>query len=84
MQHSVSFALLLLAPAALAQQCTLQFDGRIPSGTALKAFDAKNNFFNPQNVFGAGLSLSKVLQLPKQAGSPFDGKGNVPVEVTVR
>ncbi|OLN87531.1 hypothetical protein CCHL11_06116 [Colletotrichum chlorophyti] len=83
MQYSVSFILLSLASAAAAQKCKLQFDGRIPAGTDLKAFDADNKFFNSKNNFGAGLSFSKVLQLPKQAGSPFDGKANVPVEVTI-
>ncbi|KAF6844254.1 hypothetical protein CMUS01_01309 [Colletotrichum musicola] len=78
-----SFSLLSLASAAAAQQCKIQFDGRIPSGTALKALDANNKFFNPQNVFGKGLSFSKVLQLPKQAGSPFDGTASVPIEVTI-
>ncbi|KAI8200254.1 hypothetical protein K4K52_008124 [Colletotrichum sp. SAR 10_76] len=79
-----SFTLLWLASTAAAQKCKIQFDGRIPSGTALKSLDAKNNFFNPQNVFGKGLAFSQVLQLPKQAGSPFDGTKSVPIEVTIR
>ncbi|KAH0440963.1 hypothetical protein CcaCcLH18_02306 [Colletotrichum camelliae] len=78
-----SFTLLWLASTAAAQKCKIQFDGRIPSGTALKSLDAKNNFFNPQNVFGKGLAFSQVLQLPKQAGSPFDGTKSVPIEVTI-
>ncbi|KAJ0386162.1 hypothetical protein COL922a_004925 [Colletotrichum nupharicola] len=78
-----SFTLLWLASTAAAQKCKIQFDGRIPSGTALKSLDAKNNFFNPKNVFGKGLAFSQVLQLPKQAGSPFDGTKSVPVEVTI-
>ncbi|TDZ19912.1 hypothetical protein C8034_v011877 [Colletotrichum sidae] len=78
-----SFTLITLASAVTAQKCKLQFDGRIPSGTALKAFDAKNNFFNPQNVFGKGLSFSQLLQLPKEGASPFDGTKTVPIEVTI-
>ncbi|KAF4930742.1 hypothetical protein CGCVW01_v000739 [Colletotrichum viniferum] len=78
-----SFILLWLASTAAAQKCKIQFDGRIPSGTALKSLDAKNNFFNPQFVFGKGLAFSQVLQLPKQAGSPFDGTKSVPIGVTI-
>nr|XP_036577089.1 uncharacterized protein CTRU02_12984 [Colletotrichum truncatum]KAF6783968.1 hypothetical protein CTRU02_12984 [Colletotrichum truncatum] len=78
-----SFTLLSLASIAAAQKCKIQFDGRVPSGTALKSFDADNKLFNSKNVFGKGLSFSKVLQMPKQAGSLFDGAKNVPTEVTI-
>lgn len=84
MQYYKSFTLLSFASVALAQQCTLQFDGRVATGTEAEAFDAENNLFSPQNVFGAGLSFSKVLQLPNEASSPFDGNDNVPLEVTIR
>ncbi|KAF4773863.1 hypothetical protein HER10_EVM0005598 [Colletotrichum scovillei] len=83
MQYYKSFTLLSFASAAVAQQCTLQFDGRVATGTEAEAFDAENNLFSPQNVFGAGLSFSKVLQLPNEASSPFDGNDNVPLEVTI-
>ncbi|KXH33788.1 hypothetical protein CSAL01_09299 [Colletotrichum salicis] len=83
MQYLKSFTLLSFASVAVAQQCTLQFDGRVATGTEAEAFDAENNLFSPQNVFGAGLSFSKVLQLPNEASSPFDGNDNVPLEVTI-
>ncbi|KAK1659051.1 hypothetical protein BDP55DRAFT_620692 [Colletotrichum godetiae] len=83
MQYFKSFTLLSFASVAVAQQCTLQFDGRVTTGTEAEAFDAENNLFSPQNVFGAGLSFSKVLQLPNEASSPFDGNDNVPLEVTI-
>ncbi|KAK1723259.1 hypothetical protein CaCOL14_007096 [Colletotrichum acutatum] len=83
MYYSKSFPLLSFASLAVAQQCTLQFDGRVATGTEAEAFDAENNLFSPQNVFGAGLSFSKVLQLPNEASSPFDGNDNVPLEVTI-
>ncbi|EXF80192.1 hypothetical protein CFIO01_12350 [Colletotrichum fioriniae PJ7] len=83
MQYYKSFTLLSFASVALAQQCTLQFDGRVATGTEAEAFDAENNLFSPRNVFGAGLSFSKVLQLPNEASSPFDGNDNVPLEVTI-
>ncbi|KAK1624528.1 hypothetical protein BDP81DRAFT_464657 [Colletotrichum phormii] len=84
MQYLKSFTLLSFASVAVAQQCTLQFDGRVATGTEAEAFDAENNLFSSQNVFGAGLSFSKVLQLPNEASSPFDGNDNVPLEVTIR
>ena len=51
--------LLLASSFAAAQQCKLQFDGRVPANTAVKAFDANNNIFNPNNVFGAGMTSSR-------------------------
>ncbi|KAK6211299.1 hypothetical protein QIS74_10563 [Colletotrichum tabaci] len=83
MQYSKSFALLSFVSGAVAQQCTLQFDGRIPVGTEVEAFDANNNIFNPKNVVGAGLTFSQVLQLPNENSSPFDGNDNVPLAVAI-
>ncbi len=52
----LSTALALLSLAA-AQQCTLQFDGRVPGAFSAASFDAQNNIFNPSNVFGQSQSL---------------------------
>ena len=41
---------------AQAQACALQFDGRIPADFALADFDAANDIFNPESVFGEGMS----------------------------
>lgn len=68
---------------SLAASQTIQFDGRVPAGTALTAFDADNDLFQSGNVFGQNLSFSKLLQLPDVAGSLFD-QGTVPIEVTIR
>ncbi|KZL67610.1 hypothetical protein CT0861_02600 [Colletotrichum tofieldiae] len=77
MQYFKSLTLLSLVSGAFSQQCTLQFDGRVPVGTEVEAFDATNNIFNSKNVVGAGLSFSQVLQLPNENSSPFDGNDNV-------
>jgi len=39
---------------AAAQQCKLQFDGRVPGGFSAATFDTNNNVFSPDNVFGQG------------------------------
>ncbi|KAJ4385560.1 hypothetical protein N0V93_009989 [Gnomoniopsis smithogilvyi] len=79
--HSLSNCLFLSLTSLVAAQ-TIQFDGRVPAGTQVAAFDATNGFFNPSNVFGANLSFSKVLQLPSVSPSLFD-VGTVPLEVTI-
>lgn len=72
-----------LSILSLAASQTVQFDGRIPSGTALSAFDADNAFFNSGNVLGQDLTFSQVLQLPEVQGSIFD-QDTVPLEVTIK
>ena len=42
-------------PLAWAQACTLQFDGRIAADFALADFDATNDFFDSDSVFGQGM-----------------------------
>ncbi len=55
----LSFVSLLSALSVVAaQQCTLQFDGRVPGGFSAATFDAQNNVFNPANVFGQSMSVS--------------------------
>lgn len=77
--------LMLFGFAALAAAQVIQFDGRVPAGTPLTAFDADNGLFNPSNVFGAGLKPSQLLLLPVIAPSLFDIATNtVPLEVTIR
>lgn len=76
---SVSFLSIL----SLAASQEIQFDGRIPAGTALTAFDADNTFFASGNVVGQNLTFSQALQLPDIQGSIFD-QGTVPLEVTIR
>ncbi|KAF3766925.1 hypothetical protein M406DRAFT_251837 [Cryphonectria parasitica EP155] len=49
---------------SLAAAQSIQFDGRIPTGTQLTEFDVANGIFDPSNVFGQNLTFSKLLQLP--------------------
>jgi hypothetical protein len=53
-----SLLAVLLAPAVLAQSCTLQFDGRISLDFAVNQFDAVNDFFAADNVLGQGKRIS--------------------------
>lgn len=80
--HSLSKCFLLFFTSLVAAQ-KVTFEGRVPAGTKVAAFDATNGLFNPANVFGANLSFSKVLQLPSVSPSLFD-VGTVPVEVTIK
>jgi hypothetical protein len=54
MHSSISCTLLSLAALAAAQQCDLQFDGRVPANFDVDTFDDANGIFNPDNVLGAG------------------------------
>ncbi|KAK3323163.1 hypothetical protein B0T19DRAFT_485598 [Cercophora scortea] len=79
--QSLAF-LSVLAPLVSAQACKLQFDGRIPATLTAAGFDATNQFFGSNNVFGKGLAFSQLIQLPAITGSLFD-TNTVPVEVTI-
>ncbi|PKS05998.1 hypothetical protein jhhlp_007831 [Lomentospora prolificans] len=74
--------LLSAAPLVSAQECTLQFDGRVPDGFAAADFDAANDIFSPDNVFGQGLSFGQLIQIPNAGLSIFDD-GTIPFEVTI-
>jgi hypothetical protein len=43
--------------AGCAQQCPIQFDGRIPANTTLTTFDTSASLFNPSFVFGQSRSF---------------------------
>ena len=51
------FLLLLFTviPATAAQQCPIQFDGRVPANTTLATFDTSASLYNPNNVFGQSM-----------------------------
>jgi hypothetical protein len=65
----LSFLLSLVSLVA-AQNCTLQFDGRVPADLAALDFDAPNDIFSESFVIGQGLTFSQALRLlPVGAGS---------------
>ena len=69
MASSKSFSLAAvfsLMSLAAAQQCDLQFDGRVPGAFGVQSFDAQNNIFSPANVFG---------QSKRDAGVQTVGRG---------
>jgi hypothetical protein len=66
MNHYLS--LLALASAVLAQNCPLQFDGRVPAGSTPASFDATTSPFGTKFVFGQSelpicLDLDALLNL---------------------
>ena len=77
---SISTLLLTLSSA---QKCTLQFDGRIPTTFTPASFDAANAFFSQSNVFGQGLSFSKLIQLPATIPPSLFDVASVPLEITI-
>jgi len=81
MSPQQSLLVVLLAPAVIAQLCTLQFDGRIPLDFAVDDFDAANDFFASDNVLGQGLAFSGLVQLPGGA-SLFDA-ASAPLTITI-
>ncbi|KAK3368286.1 hypothetical protein B0H63DRAFT_488196 [Podospora didyma] len=68
-----------------AQNCTLQFDGRVNADLVAADFDVPNDVFSEQFVIGQGLTFSLALRLlPAGAGSLFDVDGGFePVEVLI-
>jgi hypothetical protein len=47
--------LTILSTLAVAQECDLQFDGRVPSNFAAATFNSNNGIFDPNNVVGQGM-----------------------------
>lgn len=79
-----TFASLALVAGAIAQNCALQFDGRVPAGSTPASFDLTTSPFSTKFIFGQSISslrnhesqlthpdltMSKVVQLPAIAGS---------------
>ncbi|SPQ19874.1 44879d5e-d898-4d54-8381-2fd604ce673d [Thermothielavioides terrestris] len=65
--------------------CTLQFDGRVPSDLVAADFDSPNKFFSEKFVLGQGLKFDQALRvLPVAGGSLFDIDVDAqPVEVLI-
>lgn len=58
----VAPSLLALLPAlTAAQQCPIQFDGRVPTNFTAATFDTANGIYNPDNVFGQSTHMSTLL-----------------------
>jgi hypothetical protein len=77
-------SVLSFVAAATAQQCKLQFDGRVPADFVAADFDKSNGIFNPSFIFGQNLTLSKVALLDPCAGaSLFGGNNTQPIDVTI-
>lgn len=55
MMHALLLSALAGLPLVCAQACPLQFDGRVPADFALADFDAANDLFDPDSVFGEGM-----------------------------
>lgn len=72
------------APAAGGHvACPIVFDGRIPVATELTDLDAPNDLFDSDNVKGADLKFSDLLEFPAGPSSRFDGDEFKPVQVTI-
>lgn len=76
-------SLLVLASAAVAQKCPLQFDGRVPAGSTPASFDETTSPFGTKFVFGQNLTWSKIIELPNVPASLFDTNGTLATEVTL-
>ncbi|KAL3426870.1 hypothetical protein PVAG01_00379 [Phlyctema vagabunda] len=84
MLSKIFYSALALAAAAQAQNCTLQFEGRVPAGSTPQSFDVATSNFNPSNVFGKNLTWGKIIELPAITPSLFDAKaGTVPLAITL-
>ncbi|KAF7903192.1 uncharacterized protein EAF01_006241 [Botrytis porri] len=84
--HSfLGLSLLTLASVAQAQDCPLQFEGRVPVGTTPTAFDNSNtSLYNPSYNFGANLTWSQIIKFPTDIPtSLYDGNSTTPFEVTL-
>ncbi|KFY56808.1 hypothetical protein V497_05966 [Pseudogymnoascus sp. VKM F-4516 (FW-969)] len=83
--HALSTLLVVAAPVLVAaQNCPLQFDGRIPKAAKLGLLDTAKSPFNADYVKGAGLKWSEIAKFPKVSPpSLFDGSTYKAIEVTI-
>jgi len=82
--YSAILAVLVWALSTAAQQCTLQFDGRILANMTLEDFDSSPpSPFNPSYDFGKNLTWDEIIKFPNVTGSLFDVPGYKPIEVTI-
>ncbi|TPX07974.1 uncharacterized protein E0L32_010305 [Thyridium curvatum] len=68
-QTLTSLVLSVIA-AVKAQQCSLQFDGRVPGAFSAATFDTQNNIFSPKNVFGQGSSSLYCVDVARLDQAP--------------
>jgi len=83
MAKSLFLSAIALASTISAQQCPIQYDGRVPTAATLASFDTSASPYNPSYVFGQNLKWSTILQFPSVATSLFDANGTKAVEVTI-
>ncbi|ESZ93829.1 hypothetical protein SBOR_5770 [Sclerotinia borealis F-4128] len=84
--HSfLGLSLLTLASVALAQDCPIQFEGRVPVGTVPSTFDnSSTSLYNPTYNFGANLTWSQIIKIPTDIpASLYDGNSSEPFTVTL-
>ncbi|RDW80951.1 hypothetical protein BP5796_05649 [Coleophoma crateriformis] len=84
MVSNIFSVVLAFAAVASAQNCSLQFNGRLPAGANPSSFDAKTSLFDSGSVFGKNLTWGSIIQIPAVTASLFDAKvGSIPFEVTI-
>lgn len=75
---------LFLASIAVAQNCPLQFDGRMAQALTLKDLDTSTSPFQTGNVFGKGLAWSQIVEFNSEnKASMFDGTASKPFTMTI-
>jgi hypothetical protein len=79
---SSTFLSVVAAPSSRVK-CPVIFEGRIPSGTSVCTFDTSQSLFNADVVKGENLTWADIIVEPAVCPSPFDGSGNIPLEVTI-
>lgn len=63
--------MLTLASVAKAQNCPIQFEGRVPVGTTPSAFDSSNtSLYNPSFTFGASMLAITFLGVLSNVSRP--------------
>ncbi|CZT11692.1 related to endoglucanase c [Rhynchosporium agropyri] len=81
---SIYSAILALASIAVAQNCPIAFDGRIPAGSTPALFDTESSPFGTGYVKGKDLNFSQIIKLPSVPASLFDASGkSMALEVTL-
>ncbi|KAL2070165.1 hypothetical protein VTL71DRAFT_13191 [Oculimacula yallundae] len=79
---SIYASMLAMVSAAVAQNCPIVFDGRVPAASTQALFDTEASPFNTGFVKGSELNFSQIVQLPTVPPSLFDTT-TIPFEVTL-
>ncbi|KAK2024156.1 hypothetical protein LX32DRAFT_643880 [Colletotrichum zoysiae] len=83
MAVSKTLVLLAMFKGIAGQNCTLSFDGRVPSTADPALFVSKASPFNPKFVLGQNVTWDQIIEFPNVPPTRFDNNGTKPIGLSL-